>query len=72
MEAKDYNNVTVEIKVNGEPCDFSYLELRQSMFGHHIFTVGVNFRAKEQELWQQSPEQILEQLGSPLSIEIKD
>lgn len=72
MEAKDYNNVTVEVKVNGEPCDFSFLELRQSMFGHHIFTVGINFRAKEQDLWQQSPEQILEQLGCPLSIGIKD
>lgn len=72
MEAKDYNNVTVEVKVNGEPCDFSFLELRQSMFGHHIFTVGVNFRAKEQDLWQQSPEQILELLGCPLSIGIKD
>lgn len=72
MEAKDYNNVTVEVKVNGEPCDFSFLELRQSMFGHHLFTVEINFRAKEQDLWQQSPEQILEQLGCPLSIGIKD
>lgn len=72
MEAKDYNNVTVEVKVNGELCDFSFLELRQSMFGHHVFTVGINFRAKEQDLWQQSPEQILEQLGCPLSVEIKD
>lgn len=58
--------------MNGTVCDLSSLELRQSMFGHHTFTVGVNYRAKEQGLWQFSPEQILEQLGSPLSIHIED
>lgn len=72
MEAKDFNKVSVEVQVNGTVCDLSSLELRQSMFGHHTFTVGVNYRAKEQGLWQFSPEQILEQLGSPLSIHIED
>lgn len=72
MEAKDYNNITVEVRVNGTPCDVLFLELRQSMFGHHTFTVGVNYRAKELDLWQRSPEEILEQLGTPLSIRIED
>lgn len=72
MEAKDFNKVSVEVQVNGTVCDLSSLELRQSMFGHHTFTVGVNYRAKEQGLWQFSPEQILEQLGCPLSIHIED
>lgn len=72
MEAKDYNNIIVEVRVNGTLCDISFLELRQSMFGHHTFTVGVNYRAKEMDLWQRSPEEILEQLGTLLSIRIED
>lgn len=72
MEAKDLNKITVEVKVNGTPCDFSYLELRQTMFGHHVFTINLNYRAKEQDLWEVTAEQVIEQLGSPVAIQIKD
>lgn len=72
MEAKDLNKITVEVKVNGTPCDFSNLELRQTMFGHHLFTINLNYRAKEQDLWEVTADQVIEQLGSPVGIQIKD
>lgn len=72
MEAKDLNKITAEVKVNGTSCDFSYLELRQTMYGHHVFTVSLNYRAKEQDLWAMTAEQVIEQLGSPVTIQIKD
>ncbi|WP_455593508.1 hypothetical protein [Bacteroides sp.] len=50
MEAKDLNKVAVEVKVNGTSCDFSHLELRQTMFGHHVFIIHLNYRTKEEEI----------------------
>lgn len=72
MEAKELNKVTVEVKVNGTSCDFSYLELRQTMYGHHVFSIHLNYRAKEQDLWAVTAEQVVEQLGSAVTIQIQD
>lgn len=72
MEAKELNKVTVEVKVNGTSCDFSYLELRQTMYGHHVFSIHLNYRAKEKDLWAVTAEQVVEQLGSAVNIQIRD
>lgn len=72
MEAKELNKVTVEVKVNGTSCDFSYLELRQTMYGHHVFSIHLNYRAKEKDLWAVTAEQVVEQLGSAVTIQIRD
>lgn len=72
MAAKDLNKVSVEVNINGKSCDFSSLELKQTLFGHHLFTIAVNYRAKEDDLWKVTAEQVLEQLGNSISIQISE
>ena len=72
MSEKELNSVKVEITIDGKECDFSTLNLHQTLFGHHIFSIEVNYRAKEQDVWAQTPGPILEQLGKEVSIRIGD
>lgn len=72
MTSKDLNKVTVKVKINGKSCDFSSLELKQTLFGHHLFSIALNYRAKEQDLWKLTAEQVLEQLGNSVSIQISE
>lgn len=72
MSEKELNNVKVEVKVDGKECDFSSLNLRQTMFGHHLFSIELNYRAKDKDVWAQTPGKILELLGKEVSILISD
>lgn len=72
MAANDFNAITVDVKIDGKPCDISSLELRQAMNTHHLFSIGLNYRAKEQDLWEQTVDPILELLGKSVSIHISE
>ena len=72
MKARDYDKVTVEVKVDGTPCNFSFLQLRQTMFGHHTFVVGGDFCTKDQIFKRPSSKRMQKLLGCALSIRIKD
>lgn len=72
MTEKELNKVSIEVKINGQSCDFTTLSLSQTMFSHHEFTIQLNYRAKEKDLWNRTAEEILSYLGKPVSIQMKE
>lgn len=72
MAEKELNKVSIEVKINGQSCDFSTLSLYQTMFSHHKFTIKINYRAKEKDVWNTTAEEILDYLGKSVSIQIKE
>ncbi len=72
MASKDLNSVKAEITIGGEPCDFSTLTLRQTMSSHHWFTIVLNYRAKEKDVWARTCSDIFKKLKGKVSITITD
>ncbi|MEG0517685.1 MAG: phage baseplate assembly protein V [Bacteroidales bacterium] len=72
MIEKKLNKVSVEVIIDGQPCDFTTLSLSQTMFSHHEFTIQINYRAKEKDLWNRATEEILDYLGKSVSIQMKE
>jgi uncharacterized protein involved in type VI secretion and phage assembly len=66
---KKLNSVHTEIKVDGQECDWTYLNLDQSMCGHHVFEIGVSYRTKENSVWRIRVDKIFRTtLGKPVSV----
>lgn len=72
MIAKDLNNMTVKVSVDGKSCDVAHLELHQRMFGHHTFTLELNYRAKGDGFWTVPVREMTAPLGKPVSIRIQE
>lgn len=72
MASKDLNSVKAEITIGGKPCDFSTLTLHQTMSSHHWFTIVLNYRAKEKDVWTQTCSDIFRKLNEKVSITITD
>lgn len=72
MIAKDLNNTTVKVSIDGKPCDVAHLELHQRMFGHHTFTLELNYRAKGDGFWTVPVREMTAPLGKPVSIRIQE
>lgn len=72
MPKDELNSVKVEITTGGKECDFATLDLRQTMYGHHTFRIELNYRIRERDVWTETPEQILEQLGANVSVRISE
>jgi len=68
----NHNAVTTEVKVDGQSCDFSDMKLTQSISGHHVFEVSVNYRHKKKNVWMISVDDIFrETLNKPVFIKMK-
>lgn len=72
MIAKDLNNITAKVSIDGQPCDFVRLELRQSMSGHHTFTIELNYRAKGDGFWTVPVREMTAPLGNAISIRFQE
>lgn len=72
MIAKDLNDMTVKVSIDGKPCDVAHLELRQRMFGHHTFTLEINYRAKGNGFWTVPVREMTAPLGKAVSIRIRE
>lgn len=72
MIAKDLNDMTVRVSIDGKPCDVAHLELRQRMFGHHTFTLEINYRAKGNGFWTVPVREMTAPLGKTVSIRIRE
>ena len=75
MAAKELNNVKVEVSISGKECDFSMLRLHQTMYGHHIFNIDINYRAKKSKktAWSDNPVEILKDLlGSEITVKMSE
>lgn len=72
MIAKDLNDMTVKVSIDGKSCDVAHLELRQRMFGHHTFTLELNYRAKGDGFWTVPVREMTASLGKAVSIRIQE
>ncbi len=52
------NSVKTEITVDGEPCDYIYMQLDQSVSRHHSFEIAVNYRHQEESVWAVTVDEI--------------
>lgn len=71
MPNENLNSVTVEIKIAGKLCDHRAMTLHQMICGHHRFKVEVNYRTGKLDVWNITPEEIMDALGERLSIVMK-
>ena len=64
MATKDLNNVKMSVQINGKECDFTIVRLHQTMYGHHIFDIDINYRSgkRNKAVWSENPEEILKEL----------
>lgn len=68
MAKKNLDAVDVEIKVAGKHCDFTTMELYQSVCRHHRFRITVNYKPDKPSVWAVGPDEIFKQLGEKVSI----
>jgi|GEM_PF-334687 len=71
MNSSELNNVQVDVIVDGQKCDYTEMQLHQTMSGHHTFQVEVNYRPGKPTVWTETPETIYDQLGKNLGIRMK-
>ncbi|MDA3832628.1 MAG: phage baseplate assembly protein V [Spirochaetales bacterium] len=71
MNSSELNNVQVDVIVDGKKCDYSQLVLEQTMSGHHIFEININYRPGKPTVWTETPETIYDQLGKNIGIRMK-
>ncbi|PRY88868.1 hypothetical protein [Marinilabilia salmonicolor] len=62
MNSSELNNVQVDVIVDGQKCDYTEMQLHQTMSGHHTFQVVVNYRPGKPTVWTETPETIYDQL----------
>ena len=72
MASNDLNSVKAEITIGGTPCDFSALTLHQTVSSHHWFTIVLNYRTKEKDVWTQTCSDIFGKLNEKVSITLTD
>ena len=75
MAINELNKVKVEVSVSGKECDFTMLRLHQTMYGHHIFEIDINYRSGKQskDVWSESPAVILKELlGTDIMINMSE
>lgn len=65
---KNLNTVDLKVKVGDTECDCEKVVLHQSMTSHHRFEVWVNYRARRENVWILTADEVMEQIGSPLTI----
>ena len=70
MLLKSLNSVDVDIHIDGESCNFIWMNLKQSMTTHHEFEIGVTYHTKT-SVWAINPDVIFQQLGLPVTIKIR-
>ncbi|NDV64654.1 type VI secretion system Vgr family protein [Bacteroides sp. 224] len=65
------NAVKTEITVDGNPCDFEYMTLDQSVSSHHVFEIAVSYRHEKQSVWAITVDEIFRTtLNKPVSIKM--
>ena len=75
MAINELNKVKIEVSISGKECDFTMLRLHQTMYGHHIFDIDINYRSGKQNraVWSESPEEILKELlGTDIMINMSE
>lgn len=58
-----FDNVVTVVKIGDKDRDFDSLELHQSLYSHHTFSMTVRFKHDRTSLWRQSPQALFELLG---------
>lgn len=58
-----HDSVTAVVKIGDKNRDFDSLELHQSLYSHHTFSITVRFRHDRESLWYVTPNTVFELLG---------
>jgi len=65
------NAVKTEITVDGNPCDFEYMTLDQSVNNHHIFEIAVSYKHEKKSVWGITVDEVFRTtLNKPVSIKM--
>ncbi len=67
---QDLNPVKPKVTVAGEVINFESLNLEQQMNSTHSFEVVQEFMSQD-ELWEKSPSELLQKIGSPITIQFE-
>lgn len=68
------NNVSAEILIDNKSCDFLYMELHQTMSGHHLFRIDLhhNPQNNQKQWWTVPVDQVLGLLKKSVQIKLTD